>query len=65
MTGIPPKGITGFPIAIINLLSGRASILTLLNISIRVRVSTNAATRETPEPKKYIEPGMGRLSMFI
>ena len=65
MTGIPPKGITGFPIAIINLLSGRASILTLLNISIRVRVSTNAATREIPEPKKYIEPGISGLSMFI
>ena len=65
MTGIPPKGITGFPIAIINLLSGRASILTLLNISIRVRVSTNAATRETPEPKKYIESGISGLSMFI
>ena len=65
MTGIPPKGITGFPIANINLLSGRASMLTLLKISIRVRVSTNAATRENREPKKYIEPGISGLSMFI
>ena len=65
MTGIPPKGITGFPIAIINLLSGRASILTLLNISIRVRVSANAATRETPQPKKYIKSGICGLLMII
>ena len=48
MTGIPPKGSTGFPIAIINLLSGWISMLTLVNISIRVNVSTNAATKETP-----------------
>jgi hypothetical protein len=37
----------------------------LLNISIRVRVSTNAVTRESPEPKKYIEPEISGLSMFI
>ena len=48
MTGIPPKGITGFPIEIISLFSGRASMFNLLNASIRMKVSANADIRETP-----------------